>query len=278
MKKKYLVLIIMILSALSVFACEDSSTAPQVETDTPLGGRLTFAGSTTLQPLADKLGEAFMALYPDVTLDIAAGGSVVGIQAVHDGRVDIGMASRALKPEEAEGITQHKVAIDVIAIAVQEYNPVDDLTQAQLRDIYLGQITNWSEVGGADQPILVVVRGKNSGTRGAFDKIVLAGEAPAAPNLQEAVTAGDMAVAVLENAGAIGYVGFGNVEPGLKLLSVDGVAPSQAAAQDGAYQLVRPLSFLTGPLSQGLAQDFIDFALSADGQGTVEEFGWIPAQ
>jgi len=100
-------------------------------------------------------------------------------------------------------------------------------------------------------------------------------EVPVAPNLQEAVTAGDMAAAVLKNAGAIGYVGFG---PGPKLLSIDGVAPSRAAAQDGAYQLVRPLSFLTGPLSQGLAQDFIDFALSADGQKTVEAFGWIPTQ
>lgn len=249
----------------------------QPETAMPLSGRLTFAGSTTLQPLADNLGEAFTDRYPDVTLDIAAGGSVVGIQAVRDGRVDIGMASRALKSEEAEGITQHKVAIDVIAMVVREDNSVDDLTQAQLRDIYLGRLTNWQEVGGADQPILVVVRGKNSGTRGAFDKIVLGGEAPAAPNLQEAVTAGDMAATVLKNVGAIGYVGFGNVEPGLKLLSIDAVAPSRAAAQDGAYQLVRPLLFLTGPLSQGLAQDFIDFALSADGQETVEAFGWIPA-
>jgi phosphate transport system substrate-binding protein len=253
------------------------SEAMSEATPTPLvAGKITFAGSTTLQPLAHELGEAFNAQYPDVELDIAAGGSVVGIQAVHDGTVDIGMASRALKPEEAEGIEQHQVAVDVIAVVVRVTNPVEDLTLEQLRAIYLGEITNWREVGGEDQPIVAVVRGKNSGTRGAFDEIVLEKQEPAAPEMYTAVTAGDMAVTVSEHAGAIGYVGFGNLESDLKMVSIDGVLPSEGTARDGSYSLVRPLMFLTGPLTQPLAQAFIDFALGDEGQQIVEHSGWVP--
>jgi phosphate transport system substrate-binding protein len=243
-----------------------------------VAGKITFAGSTTLQPLAHELGEAFNERYPDIELDIAAGGSMVGIQAVHDGTVDIGMASRELKPEEAEGIEQHQVAVDVIAVVVHISNPVEDLTSEQLRAIYLGEIVNWSEVGGEDQPIIAVVRGKNSGTRGAFDEIVLEKQEPAAPEIRTALTAGDMAVAVMENPGAIGYVGFGNLEPNLKMVSIGGALPSEETARDGSYRLVRPLLFLTGPLTQPLGQSFIDFALSDEGQNIVEKSGWVPTK
>lgn len=261
-----------------ITVCGCTETEPKTGTDTPVTGQVTFAGSTTLQPLAHELGEAFKARHPDVVLDIAAGGSMVGIQAIHDGTVDIGMASRALKSEETQGITAHKVAVDVIAVVVQETNLVEALSLAQLRDIYLGKITNWREVGGADLPILVVVRGKNSGTRGAFDEIVLEKASPATSQMRTAPTAGDMAAAVVEDPAAIGYVGFGNLEPGLKLVAIDDVLPSEDAARDGSYQLVRPLLFLTGPLTQPLGQRFVDFALSDAGQAIVQQSGWVPAQ
>jgi phosphate transport system substrate-binding protein len=268
----------LLIAGCSLVRCCPASATPEPASTRLVAGQITFAGSTTLQPLAHKLGEAFNAQYPDVELDIAAGGSMVGIQAVHDGAVDIGMVSRALKPEEAEGIEQHQVAVDVIAVVVHASNPVDDLTLEQLRDIYLGEITNWSEVSGEDQPIVAVVRGKNSGTRGAFDEIALEKEDPAAPDTRTAVTAGDMAVAVMENPGAIGYVGFGNLESDLKMISIGGVLPSEGTAWEGSYRLVRPLLFLTGPLTQPLAQTFIDFALGDEGQKIVEESGWVPVK
>jgi phosphate transport system substrate-binding protein len=267
-----------VLLALLIVACNQTPATPLPATDILVAGRITFAGSTTLQPLAHELGQAFRERYPNVVLDIAAGGSIVGIQAIHDGTVDIGMASRALKPEEAEGITHHQVAADVIAVVVHASNSVRNLTLEQLHDIYLGRITNWSEVGGADRPIVVVVRGKNSGTRGAFDEIVLEKQEPVAPDLRTAVTAGDMAAIVGENPDAIGYVGFGNVEPGIKLVAIDDVLPSEETARDGSYRLVRPLLLLTGPLTHPLARMFVDFALGAEGQQIVEASGWVPAE
>lgn len=278
LRKPVILGLILLAVGYTLVGCCRSEATPE-SIPTPLvAGKITFAGSTTLQPLAHELGEAFNERYPAVELDIAAGGSVVGIQAVHDGTVDIGMASRALKSEEAEGIEQHQVAVDVIAVVVHSTNPVEDLTLEQLRAIYLGEITNWRDVGGDDQPIVVVVRGKNSGTRGAFDEIVLEKQEPVAQEMYTAVTAGDMAVAVSKQPGAIGYVGFGNLESDLKMVSIDGVLPSEETAQDGSYPLVRPLLFLTGPLTQPLAQMFIDFALGDEGQQIVEHSGWVPVK
>jgi phosphate transport system substrate-binding protein len=253
-----------------------SAATPQSTATQPIAGTITFAGSTTLQPLAHELGLAFNVEYPNVVLDIAGGGSLVGIHAVHDGTVDIGMASRSLKPEEAEGITQHQVAVDVIAVVIHISNPVENLTLEQLRGIYLGDIVNWNQVGGRDQVIVAVARGQNSGTRGAFDQIVLDGQVPKASDMHLAVTAGDMAVAVMNNPAAIGYVGFGNLEPDLKMVSIDGIPPSEETAQGGSYQLVRPLMFLTGPLTQPLAHMFVDYALSDRGQQIVVASGWVP--
>mgnify|MGYP006296396169 CR=1 FL=1 len=267
----------LILTLALLSACGSSApVTPTSSAEGELSGQITFAGSTTVQPLAAKVGERFNEHYPDVELEIAAGGSEVGINAVHDGAVDIGMASRTLTPEEAEGITVHKFAVDVLAVVVNEKLPIDGLTMAELRAIYLGEITNWSAVGGPDHPIVVVMRGENSGTRGAFDKIVLDKQAPTAPILETAVTAGDMAAIVLDDSRAIGYVGFGNIEAGLKTLAIDGAAPSEENARNGSYQLTRPLQFLTGPLTRPLGQSFIDFALGEEGQQIVIENGWVP--
>ncbi len=254
------------------------AVTPSLTPDTSLRGDITFAGSTTVQPLARELKAVFNALYPNVTLDIAAGGSTVGINAIHAGTVDIGMASRNLKPEEKEGIEQHQIAVDVIAVVVHQDNAVENLTLEQLRDIYLGKITNWQDVGGPDSEITVIIREKNSGTRGAFDKIVLDGQEPIAPHLEKAITAGDMAVMVAENSNAVGYVGFGNLEPEIKLVAIDGVIPSDDTARDGSYRLVRPLLLLTGPLTQPVAHQFVEFAVGERGQQVVVDNGWVPVK
>ncbi len=255
--------------------CQPLTVSPTVSM---LHGNLTFAGSTTVQPLVAKIGEAFNARYPDVALDIAAGGSSVGIQAIHEGTVDIGMASRNLTPEEADGVTRYQIAVDVLAVVVNPTNPVEALTLEQLRGIYSGQIVNWRDAGGPDAPITVVVRERNSGTRGAFDEMVLGKAEPAAPLLPAAITASEMSAAVAAAANAIGYVGFGNLDADVKVLAIEGVLPTEANAQNGTYCLTRPLWLLTGPLTQPIAQEFIDFALSPAGQAVVAENGWVPVE
>lgn len=267
--------VVLLFLVLTFTACANAT--PEVPTEVPVSGRITFAGSTTVQPLAAEIARAFNAAYPDVILDIAAGGSSVGIKAVHDGTVDVGMASRRLTSEEAEGIEVYQIAVDVIAMVVNAENPVDNLTSEQLRAIYSGEINHWSEVGGNDAPILVAVRETTSGTRKAFDELVLDEEEPKAPNMERLMTAGDVAAYVVENPDAIGYVGFGNFESGLKPISIDSVEPNEANARDGSYQLTRPLQLLAGPLTQPLAHTFIEFALSKDGQQVVVDSGWIPA-
>jgi phosphate transport system substrate-binding protein len=273
---------ITLLVLLTLTACGPtaSSVAPRPATPTTvqLRGRLTFAGSTTVQPLVDKLGAVFTQLNPDVALEIAAGGSVVGIKAIHQGTTDIGMSSRALHEDEQAGITTHQIASDVLAVVVNPANRVQALTQQQLIDIYLGKITSWRELGGADLPITVVVREESSGTRGAFDEIALRKQTPAAPRLSVAITAGDVAATVAGDVGAIGYLGFGNVDVSVSVVAIDGVVPSVATVRDGSYRLVRPLLLLSGPLSQPLAQAFIDFVLSDAGQRLVAEDGWAPVR
>lgn len=271
-----------LLLVFTLAACGPTASSVELTSATPttvqLRGRLTFAGSTTVQPLVDKLGGVFHQRNPEVGLEIAAGGSVVGIKAIHQGTTDIGMSSRALHAAELDGISTHQIASDVLAVVVNPANPLQTLSQDQLIDIYLGTITNWRELGGADLPITVVVREESSGTRGAFDEIALRNQAPLAPQISVGITAGDVAALVTNDVGAIGYVGFGNVESSLRTVAIDGVVPSVATVRDGSYRLVRPLLLLTGPLSQPLAQAFIDFVLSDEGQRLVAEDGWVPVR
>jgi phosphate transport system substrate-binding protein len=267
----------LLLVLLLLAACGGPATPSSTPTMAPArrAGRITFAGSTTVQPLAQKLAEAFRAREPNVECEIAAGGSLVGINAVHEGAADIGMASRELTPEEVRNIQRYQIASDVLALIVHPANPVANLTRQQLRAIYQGDVTRWSEVGGADAPITVLVRETSSGTRGAFDELVLDKGAPSAPVLEALITAGEIQARVAADPNAIGYVGFGNLDQSVKLLAIDGVAPSPAAARDGSYPLVRPLLLLVGPLSSPLAEAFIAFTLSPEGQQIVGADGWV---
>lgn len=274
LKLKRWTILAMLMVALA--ACGNSAKVVAPASGPSQHGRLTFAGSTTVQPLVAKLGSAFRQRNPGVTLEIAAGGSVVGINAIHQGTTDIGMASRALHEDEQAGILIHQIASDVLAVIINPANNVQNLSQQQLINIYQGKITNWREVGGANRPITVVVRAPSSGTRGAFDEIALQNQPSTAPNLSVAITAGDVAATVASDEAAIGYLGFGNVDPTVKVVAIDNVLPTVASVGDGSYRLVRPLLLLTGPLSQPLAQQFIDFVLSDDGQRLVARDGWVP--
>jgi len=269
--------LLVLVCVATVGACTATPASPFPRESTQLSGQLTFAGSTSLQPLVARLADAYSTEHPNVQFDIAAGGSRVGIAAIHDGTVDIGMASRDLTPDEREGTQVHQVATDVIATIVHGGNGVSDVSVDQLCAIYSGVYRNWSELGGVDAPIVVLTRASSSGTRGAFDSIVLKGQTLRV-DAQVAVTAGDMAAGVKSQEGAIGYVGFGNIESGLCVLSVNGVPPSLEAVQDGSYPITRPLLLLTGPLSQPLAETYVDYALSDAGQQIVAESGWAPVR
>lgn len=239
--------------------------------------RITFAGSTTVQPLAEKLGDVYKQQHPNVQLEIGAGGSSVGIEAAQDGTADIGMASRELKEgEQTEGMEVYQIAVDVLAIIVHPSNGVENLSLDELRGIYEGSITNWGEVGGSDMEITPIIREVTSGTRGAFDEIVLDGGDPT-KDAEAQITAGEVHTRVAETEGAIGYVGFGHIGgEDVKVISIDDTAPSPEAAIEGTYQLKRPLQLMIGPLSQPIAKEFIDFVLSEEGQAIVEEDGWVP--
>ncbi|MFN3309465.1 MAG: substrate-binding domain-containing protein, partial [Anaerolineales bacterium] len=138
------------VTILLLSACQTANSTPFQPSPTPLVGKITVAGSTTMQPLVGKLSDLFMQIHPLVQMEVAAGGSVVGIRAVHEGTADIGMASRALTDEEAQGIKVYTVGLDALAIIANIENPVDALSLEQLREIYFGKITNWKEVGGED--------------------------------------------------------------------------------------------------------------------------------
>lgn len=274
------ILALALLAGLASCGAPSSAAPPSPPSPTvpPLKGRLTFAGSTTVQPLVDKLGAAFRERHPQVSLEVAAGGSVVGITAIKDGTVDIGMASRALQDAETAGLTQHHIASDVLAVVVHPSNPVASLSLGQLRDIYQGRISNWRQLGGPDLSIVPVVRERSSGTRQAFDELALGKLEPIGARLQVAITAGDAAAIVGADPQAVAYVGFGNLDGALKPLAIDGVPPRLELVRSGRYRLVRPLLLLSGSLSQPLAGEFINFVLSPEGQRLVRDDGWVPAR
>ncbi|MEA1959025.1 MAG: phosphate ABC transporter substrate-binding protein [Chloroflexota bacterium] len=237
---------------------------------------ITEAGSTTVQPLAEKLANAFMEDHTDVKIIIQGGGSSTGVRSCNDGTADIGAASRELKSSEPALIT-HLLALDGIAIATHPSNSVDGLTTEQVKDVYAGTITNWSEVGGDDEDIVIIAREEGSGTRDAFEELVMDEELITSGAILQPSN-GALRTSVAITPYSIGFLSFGYVDDSAKSLSIDGVAGTVENVKSGAYPIVRPLYFLTREEPTGQVKDFIDFCLSAEGQIIVEEEGYISAQ
>jgi len=235
---------------------------------------ITEAGSTTVQPLAEKLANAFKAKNPDVNIVIQGGGTAVGIKSVNDGTVDIGAASRELKAGEPN-LVKHLLARDGIAIIVHPSNPVTNLTKKQVRDIYAGNITNWSQVGGKNKEIHVIAREEGSGTRTAFEDMVMNKELIKASTILLPAN-GAIMTAVSSNPQAIGFVSFGYIDSEVKALAIDSVAATIENAKNGSYPIVRPLYFLTKQQPTGLVKNFIDFCKGPEGQQLIAEEGYIP--
>jgi phosphate transport system substrate-binding protein len=243
---------------------------------------ISLAGSTTVQPVAEKLAEAFKAATPGVQIDVQGGGSSVGVKSAGEGTVDIGMASREVKDSELDeypSLAIHTIARDGIAIAVHPGVAVDGLTVEQVRDIFSGAIANWSEVGGPDKAIVVVSREEGSGTRGAFEELVMGKDGPVIVDtaiLQPSNGAVKTTVSTTDDS--IGFLSFGYLDDSVKALAIDGIEATVDNAKSGTYPIVRPLNMLTGGEPQGVVKAFLDFVMSAKGQAVVEEEGYLPVE
>lgn len=255
---------------------QNASEAPE-ENAAALSGSITMAGSTSMEKLASALNEAFMLAYPDVTAAAQFTGSGAGIEAVTAGTVDIGNSSRALKEEEKEkGVVENIVAIDGIAIVVDKENAVTDITADDLSKIYTGAINNWKDVGGNDQPIVVIGREAGSGTRGAFEEILKVEEQ--CKYAQEIDSTGAVMAKVAATPGAIGYVSLDVVDDTVAALAIDSVQPTVADIQAGTYPLSRPFVMATkGDISEQneVVQAMFAFIESEAGQEIIERVGLI---
>ena len=255
----------------------ESSAAAPAETTADLSGSISMVGSTSMEKLANALSEAFMEEYPDVTVTAEFVGSGAGIEAVTNGTADIGNSSRSLKDEEkAAGVVENVVAIDGIAVCVDPANEVADLTKEQLTNIYNGTVTNWKEVGGADEPIIVIGREAGSGTRGAFEELVDLKDACKYAN--ELDSTGAVIAKVASTPGAIGYASLDALDDSVKALSLEGVEATAENIKAGNYFLSRPFVMATkGEISEqnDLVQAWFDFVLGDEGQQIASEVGLI---
>lgn len=255
----------------------ESSAAAPAETTADLSGSISMVGSTSMEKLANALSEAFMEEYPDVTVTAEFVGSGAGIEAVTNGTADIGNSSRSLKDEEkAAGVVENVVAIDGIAVCVDPANEVADLTKEQLTNIYNGTVTNWKEVGGADEPIIVIGREAGSGTRGAFEELVDLVDGCKYAN--ELDSTGAVIAKVASTPGAIGYASLDALDDSVKALSLEGVEATAENIKAGNYFLSRPFVMATkGEISEqnDLVQAWFDFVLGDEGQQVASEVGLI---
>ena len=283
--KKFLTLALTAVMALSLLtACgskNDNSADTNTDgsnTETTLSGTVSTDGSTSMEKVINSLGESFMAMNKDVKFTYNPTGSGSGIQAVSEGRCDIGLSSRALKDDEkASGLVETVVALDGIAIVVNPENPVSDLDIDTIAKIYTGEITNWKDVGGNDAEIVLIGREAGSGTRDGFESITDTKDA--CQYRQELTSTGDVINTVSQNPDAIGYASLSAVGDSVKALTVGGVEATEATVKDGSYVVQRPFVLVTkeGTKLSHAAQAFFDYALSADAASIIAAAGAVAA-
>ena len=235
---------------------------------------LTLAGSTSVQPFAERWAEAYC-VRSKAEIHVQGGGSTAGVHAALSGAAQIGMSSRALTPGEAAGLRVIVVGRDAIAVVVHPENRIADLSLGQVRRIYAGTLRNWRELGGIDARITVITREEGSGTRGAFEELVMGGQWIAASALVQDST-GAVRQMVASDPAAIGYISLGLVDASVKAVRLGGVAASEEAADAGLYPLARPFLFVIKGEPSAATRDFIDWITGPEGQSLARREGLLP--
>ncbi len=235
---------------------------------------LTLAGSTSIQPFADKWAEVFMEAHPDFGVNVQGGGSSAGIQACKSGACQIGMSSRELKSDEKD-LVEIVVARDGLAVIVHPSNPVRGIKVAEVKQIFAGDLKRWGLLGGPDRAITVVTREEGSGTRGAFQEMVM-GKARIFKGAITQDSNGTVREIVAHDPYAIGFISLGLVNEQVRALELDGASATEGHILDGSYKLVRPFLFVSRGEPEGHAKEFVDFVLSEEGQALVKKEGLLP--
>ncbi len=287
MKKQFFKLLI--IPVLGLMSCGHNEKATTEQTVTTKKN-IILKGSDTVLPLGQKEAEVYMKKDSSASISVTGGGTGVGMAALMDGTTDIAMASRDLKTEEKLKLSEAKkeveqvvIAFDALSVIINPANKVNQLTREQIEKIYTGEITNWKEVGGANEKIVAYSRESSSGTFEFFKEKVMEKKNYAATVLSMPAT-GAIVQSVSQTKGAIGYIGMAYETTGIKNISVsydEGktyVAPSLAAAKDKSYPISRPLFYLYDKANKAKVQAFVDYAVSEEGQKIVAEIGYVPVK
>jgi phosphate transport system substrate-binding protein len=280
LKTRWLIVVPLTIGLFILLLCSacnsgTSSSTTSGSSGTVLAGTISESGSTTVQPLAEKLAGAFSAINPKVKITIQGGGTAVGIKAANDGTVDIGAASRELTSDDPV-LNKFLVARDGIALIVNRANPVKTLSKSQIKDIFSGKISRWSQLGGADKEITVAAREEGSGTRTAFEDMVMGKDTLISKKTILQNSNGAIVQVVRADANAIGFVSFGYLsDTSIQAVVVEGVAATETNAKNGTYPIVRPLYFLTKNATAGLVKAFFDYCSGADAQKLIVEEGYV---
>ena len=253
-----------------------TTSAASTPTTATLSGTVNLDGSTSMEKVIKILIESFNQTNPEVAINYNGSGSSSGITAAIEGTADMGLSSRELKDEEtSQGAVANLVALDGVAIVVNPENGVEDLTVEQIAQIFTGEISNWSQLGGADAPIAVLGREPGSGTRGAFEEIV--GVADACVYSAEYSSTGDVIGNVASNPNAIGYASLSSVDDSVKAVKVNGVECTEATVKDGTFAIQRPFLIVTkeGTQLSDTAQAFLEYAMSTDVADLIAQAGAV---
>ena len=259
---------------------ESQATDNHTADNTDLSGSVTLAGSTSMEKLANAMNEAFMEKYPNVSATAEFTGSSAGIESLAAGSVDIGDASRALSDDEkGQGIVENIVAIDGIAVITDTDNTITDIKSEDLAKVYTGQITNWKDLGGKDEQIVVIGREAGSGTRDAFEELMDVKDS--CKYAQELDSTGAVLAKVAATPGAVGYVSLDVLDDTVNGLQINSVDPTEENILAGTYVLQRPFVMATkGEISEQSeqVQAYFDFINSEDGQNVIKSVGLIIPQ
>lgn len=284
MKKLIGILTAIALTATVAVGCgktdgEPLDTKLPDETASSVSGTVTTDGSTSMEKVIGFLSEAYMEENSNVKVTYNPTGSGTGIQAVEEGRCDIGLSSRELKDEEKEaGLVGTVVALDGIAVVVNPANTVTDLTIDQVAQLYSGEITNWKDVGGADAPVVLIGREASSGTRDGFESIT--GTEDKCQYSQELTSTGDVIATVGSNPNAIGYASTASVNDSVSALKIEGVEPTTETILSGEYKIQRSFIMVTksGTTLSPAAQAFFNYATSSEANAMIEKAGAVPVK